>query len=159
MIFYHTLFSFMDKSHKPPLREWFISSWNQPDISPVKLCADSIKVCVKHARKFVRVLRVLKLDTIWKKSREWTSLVKRGCLCTTNKIMLFAVFLNENWICVTLVFYWVRHSCRCPTMFLIKLPYIYSIADSVTFYERSWKVEQRKEGKRHSYSLSLTPEP
>ena len=121
---------------------------------------------------------VLMLDTTWKKKCwSWTLHGRRSLppkkkqqqknqkkpthtkpTTTTDYVIFFffLFFLNENLICVTLVFYWVSHSCRCPTMFLIKLPYIYCIADSVTLYERSWKVEQRKEGKSHSYSLSLT---
>ena len=107
---------------------------------------------------------VLKFDTTWKK-KCWSWIVHErrrrspanelilskevlwSCSLGANKkyyvalfFPFFLFFLIESLICVSFVFYWVGHSCRCPTMFLIKLPQIYCIADSVTFYKRSWKL-------------------
>ena len=117
----------MDKSHNSLLRELFIGSLNKADISPVQLCAGSINVCVKCALKSVRSLstkvghymeeEVLKLDITRKKKsppqKKTTKKKQKTKTHTQNPqqqpIMLFAFFflffLNENLICVTLVFY------------------------------------------------------
>ena len=126
--FYYTLFSFTDKSHNSLLHELFVGSLNEAHISPESNYVQTLQTC---ALKSVRSLsaevghymeeEVLKLDITWKKKK---SSEKRSSgllvLCTHKKdnviccccclfvfvfVFWFVFFLNENLICVTLVFW------------------------------------------------------
>ena len=57
----------MDKSYNSVLRELFVGSLNEADISPELNYVQTLQTCVSNVRYKVSDASVLKLDTAWKK--------------------------------------------------------------------------------------------
>ena len=128
----------MNESQKSLLRELFICSINELEISPESNSVQTLhlkslcEACTKKCQSLhsVEVGHYMEEEEVPRVSS------RQRCLCTHKKIMLFAgfflfVFSEWKFDLSLLSSTEVSHSRQCRTMFLIKLPYIYYIADLV----------------------------